>query len=100
MKKMLLLLLFAICTIGYRSESIMQMLGLGNTVSASDPYSIRSLTIPADKKPRGGMSLTEYAELAKTDPDAYRKLFQSNQQKEERSELDKLMNYFTRLKHE
>lgn len=100
MKKMLVLLLFAICTIGYRSETIMQMLGMVRTVSMPQPYSIRSLTIPADKKPRGGMSLTEYAELAKTDPDAYRKLFQSNQQDEERSELDKMMNFFTRLKYE
>ena len=46
------------------------------------------------------MSLTEYAELARTDPDAYRKLIASHQQEPERSEVDKLMNFFTRLKYE
>jgi hypothetical protein len=100
MKKMLLLLLVAICTIGWRSETIMQALGMLNTVSAAAPYSIQSLTAAADKKPHAGMSLTEYAELTKTDPNAYHKLFQSHQQDQERSEIDKLMNFFTRLKYE
>jgi len=99
MKKILLLLLFAICTTGYRSETIMQMLGMVKTTPAPQSYSIQSLTISTDKRPRG-LSITEYAELAKTDPGAYRKLFQSSQQEEERSELDKLMNLFTRLKYE
>jgi len=100
MKKLLLLLLFAICAIGWRSEAIMQKLGMVNIVSAPQSYSIQSLTVPADEKPPDGMSLTEYAELAKTDPDAYRKLFLSHQQEQERSEIDKLMNFFTRLKYE
>ena len=46
------------------------------------------------------MSLTDFAELAKTDPDAYRKLLASHQQEPERREVDKLMNFFTRLKYE
>lgn len=99
-KKLLLMVLFAICTIGWRSESIKQMLGVANTAATPQSYSIQSLTPPAAKKPVGGMSLTEYAELARTDPDAYRKLFQSHQPEQERSEIDKLMNFFTRLKYE
>lgn len=100
MKKLLFLLLCAICTVGWRSEFIMQMLGMERVVSAPQPYSIQSLTVPANKQQHAGMTLKEYAELAKTDPDAYRKLFQSHQQEEERSEIDKLMNFFTRLKYE
>lgn len=100
MKKLLLLLLFAICAIGWRSEAIMQKLGIVNTVSVPQSYSIQSLTVPADKKPLASMSLTEYAELAKTDPDAYHKLFQNHQQEQERSEVDKLMNFFAHLKYE
>lgn len=46
------------------------------------------------------MTFSEYAELAKTDPDAYRKLIASLQQDQERGEIDKLMNFFTRLKYE
>lgn len=52
MKKMLLLLLFAICTIGYRGETIMQMLGVVKTTPAPQSYSIQSLTIATDKRPR------------------------------------------------
>lgn len=100
MKKLLLLMLFAICAIGWRSEAILQMLGMNKNPPVTQAHSIQSLTIPADKKPPRGMSLTEYADLAKSDPDAYRKLFQSHQQEEERSEVDKLMNFFTRLKYE
>lgn len=100
MKKLLVLLLLAICVIGWRSETIMQQLGRMNAASEPQSYSIESLTIPADKKAPQGMSLTEYAELAKTDPDAYRKLFQSHQQEEKRSEIDKLMNFFAHLKYE
>lgn len=100
MKKTLFLLLCAICAIGWRSESVMKMLGMVNTVSVPQPYSIQALTVPADKQQHAGMTLTEYAELAKTDPDAYRKLFQSHQQEQERREIDKLMNFFTRLKYE
>lgn len=98
MKKLLLLLLFAICATAWHSATIMEMVGMNNAVSDHRSYSIQSLTVPADKNLPRSMTLAEYAELAKTDPDAYRKLFQSPQQ--ERSEADKLMNFFTRLKYE
>jgi hypothetical protein len=100
LKKLLLMLLFAICAIGWRSEAIMQQLGMVRGATEPKTYSIESMTVPADKNAPKGMSLTEYAELAKTDPDAYRKLFQSHQQEQERSEIDKLMNFFAHLKYE
>ena len=99
MKKLLLVFLFSICAIGWRSESIMAMIGLAKPVVSPQPVAIESLIVAADKQP-AGMSLTEYAELARTDPDAYRKLLASHQQDQERSEVDKLMNFFTRLKYE
>ena len=77
----------------------MQMIGTAKPIASPPSYSIQSLTIPENRKPTG-MTLTDYAELAKTDPDAYRKLFASHQQEKERSEIDKLMNFFTRLKYE
>jgi hypothetical protein len=92
--------LIAICGIGWRSEAIMQGLGLAQVKSEQQTYSIETLTVHQDKNTPKGMSLTEYAELAKTDPDAYRKLFQSHQQDQERSEIDKLMNFFAHLKYE
>lgn len=98
-KKLLLILLFSICAIGWRSESIVAMVGLEKPVVSSRSVAIESLIVPAGK-PSAGMSLTEYAELARTDPDAYRKLFASHQQEPERREVDKLMNFFTRLKYE
>ncbi len=100
MKKLLLLLLIAICTIGYRTPAIMQAIGMARPSPATQTVSVESLMASAGKKPPAGMSLTEFAELAKKDPDAYRKLFASHQQEQERSELDKLMNFFTRLKYE
>ncbi|HEY8099837.1 MAG TPA: hypothetical protein VIF82_03725 [Burkholderiaceae bacterium] len=100
LKKLLILLLFGICAIGWRSETIMRQLGLMKTTSESQSYSIESLTATRDPKAPQSMSLTQYAELAKTDPDAYRKLIQSHQQEQERSEIDKLMNFFAHLKYE
>ena len=99
MKKLLLILLFSICAIGWRSESIMAMIGLAKPVVSPQSVAIESLVVPANAQ-AAGMSLKDYAELAKTDPDAYRKLLASHQQEPERREVDKLMNFFTRLKYE
>ena len=98
MKKLLLIFLFSIGVIAWRSESVMQMIGLAGSVVSPQPVAVQSLT--AGGAQPGGMSLTEYAELARTDPDAYRKLMASHQREPERSEIDKLMNFFTRLKYE
>lgn len=98
-KRLLFLLLFSICAIGWRSESIMQMMGMADPIVSPPTASGQSPGAPANGQ-SGGMSLAEYAELAKTDQAAYRKLFASHQQEPERSALDKLINLFTRLKYE
>lgn len=118
MKKLLLLLLFSIAAIGWRSEDLLQKIGTLNlnTVTFPESFSIQSLIAPADQslavpddqllavsavaKPKAGISLTEYAELSKTDPDAYYKLLQSYQQEEDRTEVDKLLNFFAHFKYE
>lgn len=100
MKTLIILLLFAICGFAWQSEPIMQALGLSMPHSGkSAPLSIETLT-SADSGMSKGMSVHEYAELAKKDPHAYQKFIQSHQQNEERSELDKLMNFFARGKYE
>jgi hypothetical protein len=100
MKRLLILLLIAICGIGYRSATIMDTIGLAKPAAASEPASLAALIASGGQKAPAGMSLTEYAELARKDPEAYRKLFASHQQDQERSEVDKLMNFFARLKYE
>jgi hypothetical protein len=109
MKKLLLLLLIAICGIGYRSETIMQAIGMAKPAPPVKAMTVEQLfaasnagsaSAPGGKKPAAGMTIHEFAELAKKDPDAYRKLLQSHQQEQERTEVDKLMNFFTRLKYE
>lgn len=99
MKKLLLVFLFSICAIGWRSESVIQVIGLAQPVVAPSSLAIGSPS-PASGAQSAGMSLTQYADLARTDPDAYRKLLASHQHAQERSEVDKLINFVTRLKYE
>ena len=94
MKTLLLVFLFSIGVIAWRSESIMSLIGMAKPVVAAQSLGSSPETLPA------GMSLTEYAELARSDPDAYRKLLASHQHDQQRSEIDKLVNFFTRLKYE
>lgn len=98
-KKLLVVFLLSICAIGWRSESIMAMIGMAKPAVSPQSLSLQSLPRLPEKS-SAGMSLTEYADLARSDPDAYRKLLASHQQEPERSEVDKLMNFFTRLKYE
>lgn len=91
MKTLLLLLLVALCGIAWRTPQIMEMLNM----SAREPQ-----TVQAPAPAHQAMGLKEYAELARTDPDAYRKLLESAQAPQERSEVDKLMNFLARGKYE
>lgn len=101
MKKLLLLLLISLCAIGWRSETIMQTLGLANALPEAETVSIESLIAQAGKKPDNAMSLSDYADRAGKDPDAYRKLLQSYEEEPPpRSQIDKLMNFFAHLKYE
>lgn len=95
MKTLLLLLLVALCGIAWRTPGILGALG---AAPPDAPVAAPQATAPDPAhKP---MSLHEYAELAKKDPEAYRKFMDSLQQPAERSEVDKLMNFFARGKYE
>lgn len=69
--------------------------------AAQDPSSIsvEALTVETAQGKRP-MRAAEFAELSKTDPDAYRKFLNSHQVEEERSEVDKLFNFLARGKYE
>ena len=92
-------MLLALCAIGWRSESIMQAIGMAELVASPQEYSIESPAVPENGQSTG-TSLADYAELAKTDPAAYRRLFSRHPRDGERSEIDKLVNFFMHLKYE
>lgn len=99
MKKLLIMLLISICAIAWRSDEILH--GLGMAQVAADPTpSLQNLTVPADQHTHKAMTITEFQELSKTDPQAYQKFIDSLQVPQERSEADKLMNFFARGKYE
>ena len=106
MKKLLLPLLFAICAIGWFNEPIIKKLGIVKTASATQSYSLPKSNfilpdqVSEDKKLSACMSLAEYTEQAKTNPNAYYGLFQCGQSEEDRTKFDKLMNFFAHLKYE
>ena len=75
----------------------MHALGFAESQSEQASVSVKSM-MPASGNggAQTGMTFQQYAELAKTDPDAYNKLLKSYEVEQERSEIDKLMNFFTR----
>lgn len=108
MKTLLIMLLMSLCAIAWRSPDIMQAIGLaGNAQEMKDlagtrqkEMSPKSLTVaaPPGRRP---MSAEEFTQLSKKDPNAYQKYIGSYQVKEqERSEVDKLMNFLARGKYE
>lgn len=106
LKKLFLLLLFAICAIVWLKEPIKKKLGVEKTASATPTYSLpRSNFILPDPVPLENnqppcLSLAEYVEQAKTNPGAYNQLLNCGQQEAKRTDFDKLMNFLSRLKYE
>jgi len=97
-KTLLVMLLIGICAIGLQSPEIMKAIGMAG--AAQDPAaSVSAIAAPqAAQKP---MTAQEFAELSKTDPQAYQKYVNSFQAAApERSEVDKLMNFLARGKFE
>lgn len=95
----MIMLIVAICAIGWRSEDIMRAIGAAS--AAQDPAAITVDTLrlqqaPAAQRP---MTAAEFAELSKTDPDAYRK-FLTSYEVRERTEVDKLFNFLARGTYE
>lgn len=99
MKKLLVLLLVALCAIAYRSPDIMNAIGLAGAARDPSTLSVKSMQA-APPAGHQAMSAEEFARLSKTDPQAYRKFVNSHRVEEERSEVDKLMNFFARGKYE
>ena len=101
MKTMLLMLIVGICALAWRTPEVMQVVGLAN--KAQDPARITTSALRAEStavqhKP---MSPQEFAERSKTDPYAYQKFINSLQvPDQERSSVDKLMNFLARGKYE
>jgi hypothetical protein len=100
MKSLLIVLLISICAIAYRYEDVIGPLVGMNTTQRVQQVSVNDLLDRDTNGGQQGMSIHEFANLAKTDPDAYRKFLQSHQQPEERNEVDKLMNLLARGKYE
>ena len=111
MKKILLLLFFAIAAIGWFIEPIKnwgmeQTLLMTNSNSPANSYSLpKSNFIMPDPEPVGNkksscITLAEYTQQANSDPNAYYKLFNCGQTEQERTEADKLINFLAHLKYE
>jgi hypothetical protein len=99
LKNLLIMLIVATCVIGLRSpDFIQQALGIKQAVQSPAQPSVESL-IAASPSGQRPMSADEFANLSKTDPNAYRK-FISSHEVEERTEVDKLMNFLARGKYE
>ena len=99
MKTLLVMFIVGICALGMRSPEIMQAIGLA--ASAQDPAELRlaSMTAATPSGQQERMTADQFAEQSKTDPNAYQKFIGSHQA-QERSEVDKLLNFFTRGKYE
>ena len=105
MKTLFIMFIVGICVIGWRSPEIMQIIGMAGAAQDPAAISLKALngtpaTATATAKMQQPMTADEFAKLSKTDPHAYQKFINSYQANQERSEVDKLMNFFTRGKFE
>lgn len=108
MKKLLLMLIIGICAIALRMPEVAGALGISAGAAPSDTAvlsGLQSLQTPQAshslQAPSKPMTAAEFAELSKTDPQAYRKYLDSHvAQPVERTEIDKLMNFLARGKFE
>jgi len=100
-KKLLVMLILSICAVAWRSNDILNALGLASSAAATQRTSVTASAMSASQSDAASnaMSVEQLAELSKTDPNAYRK-FIASRTVSERTEADKLMNFFTRGKYE
>jgi len=104
-KKFLLFALVPICLLGWYGEPVLRQLGLlkpvvQHNIPSQRPGFIVPDPVPVVKEQVPCMSVQEYAAQAKTNPDAYYRMLYCDDKAGERTEFDKLMNFFTRLKYE
>jgi hypothetical protein len=98
MKSLLIMLLISMCAVAWRSDDIRQVLGVAQRAAA--PATAATLTAGTAKPGHKPMSIAEFQELSKTDPQAYHKLVNSMRVEEDRGEVDKLMNFLAHGKYE
>jgi len=99
MKHLLLVLLVAICLVGWRADDLMNALGMLKSATANADRPVQSMLLKPGESSQRGMSVEELEKFSRSDPNAYRK-FLASYQVEERSSADKLMNFFARGKYE
>lgn len=97
MKTLLVMLIVAICAIGWRSPDIMHAIGLASAAQDPATISMELLTLPQASSGQKSMTAAEFVELSKADPKAYQK-YTSSFQVQERNEVDKLFNFLARGK--
>lgn len=113
MKTLLIMLLVSLCVLGWRSPDILQAIGMADalqdpstlatgdaTAKQPEMANLDTLIAQAPAQGRQPMSAAEFADLAQKDPQAYQKFIGSLRSKDERSEVDKLLNFFARGKYE
>ena len=96
MKKMLLMAIISICLIAWKAEEYLVMAGLLPPPAVPAQQAVAAPKLPAHKP----MTTAEFARLAKTDPDAYKKFMASMEVPQEKGPADKLMNFFKTGKYE
>jgi hypothetical protein len=102
MKKLLVLLLISICIVGIKSKEYLPLLGLDKAEAAtSGSVTTKDMLVTSSKGgPKNPMLAAQFAELSRKDPDAYQKFLKSYDVVQERSEVDKLMNFLAHGKYE
>jgi hypothetical protein len=100
-KKLLIMLVLSICAVAWRSEDILTAIGAMSTASAAQtsPVKASAMTTAHAGADANAMSVDDFARRSKADPHAYQK-FIASRTVNERTEADKLMNFFTRGKYE
>jgi hypothetical protein len=99
LKTFLIMLLVAICLIGWRSSELAHAIGIATSAQDPSALSIEALPPAGPDAAQRPMSAEEFAQLTRHDPLAYQK-FIASYQPQERTEVDKLLNFFSRGEYE
>lgn len=100
MKILIIAFMVAVGLLAWRSDDMAAL--FEGTLAKKPATDLTAKDLLAEAKPgKPGMTVEQFAELSKTDPQAYQKLLASHQQQpEERRAIDKLMNLLARGKYE
>lgn len=98
-KILLLMLIVGLCGLGLRSPEIIEAIGVAG--AAQDPAKVTAAKLIDSPQAAAHppMTASEFAELNKRDPGAYQKYLNSHRM-QERTEVDKLLNFFSRGQYE